>query len=292
MAKKATYRDYLKQEMSELIENIDLPQLQKRFMKSRWLDQVLWLEGRATSARNRHYTLRLITIIGGVIVPALVSANSASVRDFKFKEFFGWTAFGLSQAVAISAAVEELFHFGENYRRYRNTAEGMKIEGWHFFQLSGPYKGFTSHTEAYASFATHVEEIIQKDVEGYISQTKQEDTESKAATDATIAQNVALTELLREQLQHPSAPGVAQLPSDSTPQSSQPSAGEAESKEGENKDFVTPDPIQGSQLREVSNQESTGSTSALTNLPPSVPNSPSVIKPDKGEDESLQTKSE
>lgn len=89
MAKKTTYQDYLKQEMSELIEAIDLSNLQKRFMKSRWLAQVLWLEGRATKSRSRHNTLRLITIIGGVIVPALISANSANVTQEKLKHFFG-----------------------------------------------------------------------------------------------------------------------------------------------------------------------------------------------------------
>ncbi|HEY9604810.1 MAG TPA: DUF4231 domain-containing protein, partial [Allocoleopsis sp.] len=149
MPKTNPYRDYLKQEMSELIEKIDLSDLQRRFMKSRWLDQVLWLESRATKSRNRHYGLRLITIIGGVIVPALVSVNSAHTRNPKLAEIFGWTAFGLSQAVAISAAVEELFSYGENYRRYRNTAEGMKIAGWQFFQLSGPYQSFKTHAEAY-----------------------------------------------------------------------------------------------------------------------------------------------
>ena len=76
MAKKSMHREHIKQEMCDLIETIDLEDLQKRFMKSRWLDLVLWLEGRAVKSRNRHYTLRLITIIGGVIVPALVSVNS------------------------------------------------------------------------------------------------------------------------------------------------------------------------------------------------------------------------
>ncbi|WP_446402133.1 DUF4231 domain-containing protein [Coleofasciculus sp. C1-SOL-03] len=42
-------------------------------METRWLDQVLWLEERATKAQRCYYFLRLLTIIGGVIVSALVA---------------------------------------------------------------------------------------------------------------------------------------------------------------------------------------------------------------------------
>ena len=254
MAKKSTHREPIKQEMCDLIETIDLEDLQKRFMKSRWLDQVLWLEGRAVKSRNRHYTLRLITIIGGVIVPALVSVNSANVRDLKLREFFGWTAFGLSQAVAISAAVEELFHYGENYRRYRNTAEGMKIEGWQFFQLSGPYSSAKSHADAYATFAANVETIIQKDVEGYVSQSTQADAQTKAREQATVAQNLALANMqLREQLQQRPAPSVVEFRDGSTLQGNQPSTREGLYEEDED-EFVTPDQIRGNQFGGMANQ--------------------------------------
>ena len=256
MAKKATYQDYLKQEMSTLIELIDLSELQKRFMKSRWLDQVLWLEGRATKSRNRHYSLRMITIIGGVIVPALVSVNSANIQPnnngIDLKGIFGWTAFGLSQAVAISAAVEELFHYGENYRRYRNSAEAMKIEGWQFFQLSGPYKEATTHQEAYAVFAASVENIIQKDVEGYISQAAQADAEIKAANNATLTQNLALANIhLREQLQQqPFTASVAVKPPDFIPQDNPLSENALQQDGGEGKDTLVTQP--NSEVGEIS----------------------------------------
>ena len=80
----------------------------------------------------------------------------------------------MSQAVAISAAVEEFFHYGERYRHYRNTAELMKIEGWQFFQLSGPYINAQSHSAIYSEFAQRVESIMKKDVEGYVGEVVQE----------------------------------------------------------------------------------------------------------------------
>lgn len=113
---KPQYRDRLKQEMYSLIEQIELSDLQRQFMKSRWLSQMLWLENRAQQNRNQYYLLRLLTIIGGIIVPALVSLN---INANDVRQIVGWIAFGLSQIVAISAAVEEFFHYGERYRHYR-----------------------------------------------------------------------------------------------------------------------------------------------------------------------------
>jgi hypothetical protein len=63
----------------------------------------------------------------------------------------------------------------------------LKIEGWHFFQLSGPYSRRTSHAHAYEKFAARVEEIIRRDVQIYISEVvgerelKDEEGESEEA---------------------------------------------------------------------------------------------------------------
>jgi len=75
-----TYQDWLKKDFGEVIDTLDsLSDLQKRFLRARWLDQVLWLEGRAGTSQKRYYTLRLTSIIGGVIVPALVSSDIANI---------------------------------------------------------------------------------------------------------------------------------------------------------------------------------------------------------------------
>ena len=138
------------------------------------------VEGRAQKSKKQYYRLRLVTIIGGVIVPALVSLNiDGSNGQNNIQQILGWIAFGLSQAVAISAAVEEFFHYGDLFRQYRNTAEIMKIEGWQFFQLSGPYRNAQSHAEVYSDFAQRGENIIQPDVEGYLTEVVQHKEKEK-----------------------------------------------------------------------------------------------------------------
>ncbi len=170
MSKEAGYRDWLKQDFSQLIESLDLGDTQKHILISRWLDQVLWMEGKANAARTRYYFLRLTAIVGGVIVPALVGINLQG----PISEVLRWIIFGVSLVVAITNATEGFFNYGERWRHYRNTVELLKSEGWQFFQLSGRYNRRNSHSQAYESFASRVEEILQRDVEAYISEIVRE----------------------------------------------------------------------------------------------------------------------
>ncbi len=180
MANKSGYENWLKQDMGALIDALDLSEMQKHFMRSRWLDQVMYMEGRSKNAQRWHYRLRVTTIVAGVIVPGLVSLNIAdnalatSIRVFTFV---------LSLLVGISAAVEQFFNFGERWRHYRQTSEMMKIEGWSFFQLSGAYQRAKSHAEAYREFASRVEAVIQHDVEVYVSEVTKEKKEEKEGKD-------------------------------------------------------------------------------------------------------------
>ncbi|NEO91605.1 MAG: DUF4231 domain-containing protein [Moorea sp. SIO3G5] len=206
MVKKQSYQEQFKEEIGGLIDGIDISDLQKRFIKARWLDQVLWLDKRANQCRKNYYALRMLTIIGGIIVPALVGINSS---DGQIRVALGWTAFALSQVVAISAALEELFQYGKHYTQYRNTAEAMKIEGWQFLQLSGPYRRVENHTQAFTHFASRVEALIKKDVEGYISEVQQDQEQGREQTELLSqnptqnpAQNLNMAESqLNEQLQ-------------------------------------------------------------------------------------------
>lgn len=195
---KESYKQFLKRTLSGMIDRLDLDEFRKDAMKSRWLDQLLWLEGNASKAKKRYYALRLITIVGGVITPALVSLNHGQL---KVREVFTWTAFGMAQAVAISAAVEELFGFNIRYRTFRNTAEGMKVEGWQYFQLTGHYRYYHSHSAAYIDFAGRVEGLIQQDIEGYFTQVQQADQGMQAAKDMAASTTAITLERLNQILE-------------------------------------------------------------------------------------------
>jgi hypothetical protein len=173
MARKSSYKEQMKQEYSEIIDTLTLNDLQRRFIRSRWLDQVLWLDGRADHSRSRYYFLRLTSIIGGVTIPTLLAIYLVNAVDPTWR----WVTLAISVLVALTASVEEFFHYGERWRHYRRMAEWLKIEGWKFFQMTEPYNVYKSHTEAYTVFANQVEAILQQDVEGYVSGVVQQSNE-------------------------------------------------------------------------------------------------------------------
>lgn len=172
MLRKPKDHEQMRVEMGKLIEVLELPELNKQFLRARWLEQVIWMDERAWNSILWHNILRLTTIIGGVIVPALVSLNVGDGAAAAIKTL----TFIVSLVVALSAAVEEFFHYGERWRHYRRTVEALKSEGWQFFQLSGPYVGQT-HVQVYPAFAARVEELSREEVETYMTQVVEEKKE-------------------------------------------------------------------------------------------------------------------
>ena len=173
MSTESSYQELLRQDFKSMIEAIDVSDLNKQFLRSRWLDQVLWMDRRSERAQKWYYILRLTSITGGIIIPALVSLNLKS-QAASTSTFIPWITFAIGLLVAITGTVEEFFHFGERWRHYRQAAEWLKIEGWRFFQLSGPYHQYTSHADAFADFTSRVEEILKHEVDIYISEVMRE----------------------------------------------------------------------------------------------------------------------
>lgn len=170
------YRTYMKEDYEALIDSLDdLNDFHKHCIKSRWLDQLLWLDNKATRSQKRYHIWRLIAVIGGILVPFLVNLSFQGTWGLVTKIITSV----VSLSVAISAGIEELFQYGNKWRIYRSSAEGMKMEGWEFFQLVGPYVRFKTHSQAYPKFAARVEEIMKKDLDVYISDVAGEKEEKE-----------------------------------------------------------------------------------------------------------------
>lgn len=183
------YQEQIKQDLNNIFEKLDLQEPQKHYLRSRWLDQLLWMEKRATQTRDLYYKLRLTTIIGGVIVPALVSLSFVD-NNPTLKRTVVVSTFVLSQIVAISAATEQFFNYGDRWRHYRRTVESLKTQGWQFFELSDRYQSFQTHNQAFSAFATQVEQILQRNVEVYATQV----TQQEAAQATSVTKLVKRTE--------------------------------------------------------------------------------------------------
>ncbi|ASC71858.1 uncharacterized protein XM38_028120 [Halomicronema hongdechloris C2206] len=174
---KQTYADFLKQDFKQLFDALNLDDIQRHYLRSRWLDQVIWMEKKAAFCRDWYYRLRLTAITLGIIVPILLGLEFTNPRASQVKKYL---AIGLSGVVAVSAAIEEFFHYGERWYHYRRTVESLKTHGWQFSQLSGQYSDYDTCKAAFDDFTDQIEELIQRDVEIYVTQIAQQDKTQKS----------------------------------------------------------------------------------------------------------------
>ncbi len=168
-SKRETSRKRMQRQFEEIIDSLQVGDLQKRFLHDRWLEQLMWFETKADVNQRRFYALRLVIIVGGLIVPALVSLN---VRDPDALSALAWTTFGLSLVVATGAALDGFFRPGERWRSFRRVAELLKAHAWQYFELAGPYQT-ADHASAFTTFAAQVEALIQEDLKAFIARATQ-----------------------------------------------------------------------------------------------------------------------
>jgi hypothetical protein len=159
-------------EMGELIDRLEVTEEQRRFLRSRWLGQVAYMGDRASEAKRRYYRFRLATVIGGLIVPTLVSISLVGSGRFNSDLDFmiRVVMFVVSAIVAVTASVEGFFRFGDRWRHYRVNAELLKSEGWQYLTRSGGYRRIKDPDAVFHAFADRVEEILRDDVEGFMTQ--------------------------------------------------------------------------------------------------------------------------
>jgi hypothetical protein len=164
------------QRMGRLLETLELSSMQKEILRQRWLDQVTWMGRQARRARRSYLALRIPVVIGGVAIPALIaillSAGPATTVPFMqaiTTESVRLFAFFVSLLVAGLAALDEVLKYGDRWRHYRRTAELLKTFGWQYLTLSGTFKRFDTHAQAFTTFTERVEDVLNEDVEGYLT---------------------------------------------------------------------------------------------------------------------------
>jgi hypothetical protein len=170
--------------MAALLETLEIPPFRKDLLRQRWLNQLGWMSRQASRARFRYLLFRIPVVVGGVAIPALITILVSAGDEQEVAWLFGvktgdvrLVAFGVSMLVAVCATVEETLRFSERWRHYRRTSELLKTLGWQYLMLSGAFRRFGSHAEAFAPFTERVEDVINEDVEGYLGAVAAEDRE-------------------------------------------------------------------------------------------------------------------
>lgn len=155
--------------LGALIEakELELSTLQRGYLRTRWLEQIAFLERELQRARRKHHALRVITLIGCLLILTLVSLETTAQLSPTLSISIHVGTILLSLLVSASVALEFIFNFGARWQRLEQRLERLQTEGWRFLQLSGHYRHYEDHAGAFTAFANHVEELSQREVEVY-----------------------------------------------------------------------------------------------------------------------------
>jgi hypothetical protein len=162
--------------LEAILGSIDITPFQKGLLRERWLDQVAWMGAKARATRRRYLVFRLPVVVGGVLIPALITILLSTPPG---TTNIGWLAgmsvdgvrflaFTVSLLVAACAGIEEVLKFGDRWRHYRRTAELLKTVGWQYLMLNGGFRHYKTHAAAFTAFTERVEDTLNEDVEGYL----------------------------------------------------------------------------------------------------------------------------
>jgi hypothetical protein len=115
-----------------------------------------------------------MTAIGSILVLMLVSLRIDEQKLAQWDTPVRYLTVFFSLLVAASIAIEHLFNYGERQRHFEQKLDRLKTEGWRFFQLSGHYRHYETHAEAFPAFTNQVEDLSQREVEVYSSRVMTE----------------------------------------------------------------------------------------------------------------------
>jgi Protein of unknown function (DUF4231) len=144
----------------------------KAFLRSRWLDQVIYFEnGAAHNFKISSFAI-VVTLVGAALIPVLTLSARTCVQTLPL---WGWncdvldySVVILGLAVTLAAGLRQAFSWDEQWRHYRRLSEALKSEGWDFIQLSGEYQGM-DRDAAYIKFAGRIEASERTYVDAYVT---------------------------------------------------------------------------------------------------------------------------
>jgi hypothetical protein len=160
------------QDIHRAIERIDLDDIQKEILNSRYTSVLREYEQRAHRYSLSYNGLRIMITVGSLIVPAVLSVQyTASTGTSQFASASYWCVWLLSLFVTISNGVLSLFKIDKKYYILNSTFQHLMSEGWQYIQLCGRYSGrFTpgeiaTHQTQLKYFCFQIERVRMKQVE-------------------------------------------------------------------------------------------------------------------------------
>jgi hypothetical protein len=138
-------------------------------IKQRFVPLVQDVRMRAMYMSLMFYSSRVTVTVGSLLVPALLSIQNNSSREFAEKVY--WAAWFTSLLVTICNGLQTLFKLDKKYYATYTMFEQLVSEGWQYVSLTSKYSGYytggraPTHENQFILFCHSVEKIKMRQVE-------------------------------------------------------------------------------------------------------------------------------
>lgn len=112
-------------------------------------DQLGWYERAAGRSQKWYRGLKLLALVFGAAIPVAAALGASAA-----------VAGVLGGIVVVLEGVQQLFHYQENWLRYRGVAEGLRTEKHLFEASAGPYAGAPQPLQV---LAEHIEALFAQE---------------------------------------------------------------------------------------------------------------------------------
>ena len=132
----------------------DMSNEERYYVEHRWHSQWTFFDKKASENKARYQRLQVVIGVGSVAVPVLVGIKGDTTE---MQNVLYLLTVVISLGVAIAAALENVYKFGDNWRSYRQAAEELKQEKSLYDIRAGRY---TNIPKPFTRFVERCEEII------------------------------------------------------------------------------------------------------------------------------------
>jgi len=179
--------------MLEIMKTIDLGDTEKTVILRRYVKEVIDSERMLIIICTMYYILRIMISVGGVLITSLLLLGKVSYVNETGSLVLFWLSWVISLIISLSN--ECIYSLGIDKKFFVNTLvlEKMKSEGWKFIELSGHYKKYLTHRDAYKDFVSKIEKLkmehVIQNLEANNEHPEPHPMESSRIYDASIRQN-------------------------------------------------------------------------------------------------------
>ena len=136
------------------------------YLEERLKEQADWHSKKATFNKNRFYSVEIITLVAGALIPVVNVLNITSWPDFP--HFQRLSSALLAALIVVTTGVGKLYKFQENWLTYRGLAEELRREQQLFLNGVGQY-GEADEEKRHQLLVERTETILSTKTSRYIS---------------------------------------------------------------------------------------------------------------------------